>query len=355
MALNIFPRRKEQTAAPTPEPELTLPEPSPELLEEPRRKTRRGSRGGRGRTRPAGAATGEPGAEGEASFEAEAEAESISAAPVTRARRTRLPKAPIDAPPAVEVQLAAEVEPVRAPAARRSRKPVATAAPDTAPVEQAPEPVLAPPHRGGRAAPADTSTAGILRAIEQQSRQIEQLVRLQEEASRRGGAASTTTPARVGIFVDAANVELGLERSRARVDWGKVLQLLTSGRQLVRAVAYSPVHDDPTVSIETQRFVEPFLDKGYKVVTKPLKRFADNTVKANVDIEMALDIITMLDRLDVVCLVSGDGDFVRLVELIQSKGVRVGVIAVASSTATNLRHAADHYIDLQSRLRDIRL
>ena len=50
--------------------------------------------------------------------------------------------------------------------------------------------------------------------------------------------------------------------------------MLTRDRQLVRAIAYSPVHDDPGVSIETQRFVEPFLGKGYKVFTKPLKRFA---------------------------------------------------------------------------------
>ncbi len=355
MALNIFPRRKDQPAGPALEPEPTLPEPSPELLDEPRKKTRRGSRGGRGRTRPAGAPTGEPGSEGEPSFEAEAETEGAAPAPAARVRRPRVPKAPVEAPAGAEAELPAEAEPVHAPAARRSRKP-AGAPVAAAAAEEAPAPAVAPAHRGGRAAaPADASTAGILRAIEQQGRQIEQLVRLQEEAARRGGGAIASTPARVGIFVDAANVELGLERSRARVDWGKVLELLTRGRQLVRAVAYSPVHDDPSVSIETQRFVEPFLDKGYKVVTKPLKRFADNTVKANVDIEMALDIITMLDRLDVVCLVSGDGDFVRLVELIQSKGVRVEVIAVASSTATNLRHAADHYIDLQSRLRDIRL
>ena len=116
----------------------------------------------------------------------------------------------------------------------------------------------------------------------------------------------------------------------------------------------APVHDDPGVSIETQRFVEPFLGKGYKVFTKPLKRFQDNTIKANVDIELALDVMEMIDRLDVVCLVSGDGDFQRLVEVVQTKGVQVEVVAVGSSTASQLRHAADHYIDLQQRVKDIR-
>lgn len=204
----------------------------------------------------------------------------------------------------------------------------------------------------------EATTAGILKAIEQQSRQIDQLMRMQEEAARRGGnsgAAASAPPARVGVFVDAANVELASDRLRARFDWKKILEMLTRDRQLVRAIAYSPVHDDPGVSIETQRFVEPFLGKGYKVVTKPLKRFADGSIKANVDIEMALDVIEMADRLDVVCLISGDGDFQRLVEVVQSKGVRVEVVAVGSSTASNLRNAADYYIDLQSRLKDVKV
>ena len=62
----------------------------------------------------------------------------------------------------------------------------------------------------------------------------------------------------------------------------------------------------------------------------------------------------MLDRLDVVCLVSGDGDFQRLVEVVQARGVRVEVVAMANSTATNLRHAADTFIDLQARMREVR-
>ena len=168
------------------------------------------------------------------------------------------------------------------------------------------------------------------------------------------GHGVAAPPARVGIFVEVANVELAGDRLRARFDWGKILHLLTRDRQLVRAIAYSPVHDDPGVSIETQRFVEPFLERGYKVVTKPLKRFADGSIKANVDIELALDVIEMLNRLDVVVLMSGDGDFQRLVEVVQSKGVRVEVVAVGSSTASNLRHAADHFMDLQARLKDVR-
>lgn len=197
----------------------------------------------------------------------------------------------------------------------------------------------------------------LTRTLEAQAGQLAQLVRVQEDLARRvvqaSGPAAAPAP-RVGVFVDAANIELALDRLKHRVNWKKLLDYLSEGRQLVRAVAYSPVHDDPGVSIETQRFAEPFLDQGYRVVTKPLRRFADGTIKANVDIEIALDIMEMLDRLDVVVLVSGDGDFERLVEVVQAKGVRVEVVSVGSSTASNLRHAADRFIDIQAILPKVR-
>jgi uncharacterized LabA/DUF88 family protein len=85
-------------------------------------------------------------------------------------------------------------------------------------------------------------------------------------------------------------------------------------------------------------------------VTKPWKRFADGGMKANFDIELAVDILTMSDRLDVVVLLSGDGDFRRVVELVESKGVRVEVVSFAASTAMELRSVADAYIDLGSIL-----
>ncbi|MEO8540453.1 MAG: NYN domain-containing protein [bacterium] len=328
MVLNIFPRRERPQPAPVIEPESTLPEPSAEALEEPVKKTtRRGTRGGRGRRKP-GAETLENGvAEEVAEESAPAEA---TPAPAARTRRPRGAKAAAEAP-AVSDEPAAEPAPAtrRAPAARKSAAPAASDAMDL---------------------------SSLIRAVEAQGRQIEQLVRANEDSARRGGtpAPGGVAPARVGVFVDSANVELAIDRLRARVDWRKVLAILTDGRVLVRAMAYSPVHDDPGVSIETQRFAEPFLGKGFKVVTKPLKRFADGTIKANVDIEMALDIIEMLDRLDVVCLVSGDGDFQRLVEVVQSKGVRVEVVAVGTSTAANLRNAADQYIDIASILPKVR-
>ena len=355
MVLNIFPRGPKAEAAPAPEPEASLPEPSPDVMEElddtKKRPTRRGSRGGRGRSRTASTESeGEVPAADPGSSEPEV-------APTRAPRRTARPKAAEPAPEVAEV--AAEANPATdAPSpAPRSRRGTPRQQTETKAREEAAasEPGVTAPAQPTESKGSRSTDTALLRAIEQQGRQIEQLVETVRRAGSGLSGGSTSTRARVGVFVDAANVELASDRLRARFDWAKILEMLTRDRQLVRAIAYSPVHDDPGVSIETQRFVEPFLGKGYKVVTKPLKRFQDGTIKANVDIELALDIIEMLDRLDVVCLVSGDGDFQRLVEVIQSKGVRVEVVAAGNSTAATLRNAADQFIDLQQRLRDVRV
>ena len=152
------------------------------------------------------------------------------------------------------------------------------------------------------------------------------------------------------MFLDVPNLIYAAEQAGVRVHFGKLLDFLTQGRQLVRATAYAPITDDPNTRFEAQRFVAPVINQGYKVVTKTWKRFADGGMKANFDIELAVDILTMSDRLDIVVLLSGDGDFRRVLELVESKGVRVEVISFAASTAMELRAVADHYIDLGSIL-----
>jgi uncharacterized LabA/DUF88 family protein len=155
---------------------------------------------------------------------------------------------------------------------------------------------------------------------------------------------------KVGIFLDVPNLMYTAEQLGVRLHFGRLLAYLTEGRQLVRATAYAPITDDPQTRFELQRFVAPVINHGYKVVTKPWKRFADGGMKANFDIELAVDILTMSDRLDVVVLLSGDGDFRRVLELVESKGVRVEVVAFAASTASELRAVADQYTDVASIL-----
>jgi uncharacterized LabA/DUF88 family protein len=167
------------------------------------------------------------------------------------------------------------------------------------------------------------------------------------------GKAKTSHP-RVGIFVDVPNLIYAAERRNITIDFGKVLDYFTRDRDLVRASAYAPITDDPQAKLESQRFVQHFVGHPYRIITKPLKRFADGSMKANFDIELAVDILTMSDRLDVVVLMSGDGDFRRVVELIASRGVRVEVAAFGETASSELKTVADLYIDIGAHLEEFR-
>ncbi len=160
---------------------------------------------------------------------------------------------------------------------------------------------------------------------------------------------------RVAVFVDVPNIMYAAEREGVVLDYGKVLNFIIGNREMVRASAYAPISDDPEEKLETQKFVQPFVDLGYRIVTKPLKRYANGSIKANFDVELAIDVLTMSDRLDIVVLMSGDGDFRRLVELVESKGVRVEVVAFGPSTAAELRAVADEYTDLNDHLKELRV
>jgi uncharacterized LabA/DUF88 family protein len=239
----------------------------------------------------------------------------------------------------------------------RGRKKTTSAAPE--PAQQAQPEVQPPPTRTRRtAAPAREDSVGSLDAF---TREVSATLKgvqtaiadLQAEIAKRPPVVATAHP-RVGIFVDVPNVIYAAERRNVNIDFGRVLEYFTRGRELVRASAYAPISDDPQAKLESQRFAHHFLGHPYRLITKPLKRFADGSMKANFDIELAVDILTMSDRLDVVVLLSGDGDFRRVVELIASRGVRVEVVAFSETASSELKNVADLYIDIGAHLDEFR-
>ena len=248
---------------------------------------------------------------------------------------------------------------------RNTRRRSSGANGSTSNATPAPAPAKTTGRRGSRrgsqestsADPADQMIALLERQtalLEQQGQAIEQLARSQALLTETllGQRGEDTVPARIevlprlAIFVDVPNILYGAESSGVRLNWGKVADFLSHGRTLVRAIAYAPISDDPSARTENERFVVPFLDHGYRIATKPLKRFAGGSVKANFDVELAIDVLTMSDRVDVIVLVSGDGDFRRLVEIVGARGVRVEVMAFGKSTSSDLRQVADRYIDI---------
>ena len=161
---------------------------------------------------------------------------------------------------------------------------------------------------------------------------------------------------KVGIFLDVPNLMYGVDDDADGViDMGLLLNLLNKDRELVRATAYSPIVDDSDEPLQEQRFVKPFVPYDYRIVTKPMKRFSDGSVKGNLDIELVVDMITMSDRLDVVVLVSGDADFLKAIQMVQSKGIKVEVASFPKSTSVELKAVADEYLDLSKLYNQVKV
>ena len=292
---------------------------------------------------------------------------SSAAAPTRRRRWGGRPKA-VEAPAPPPTPEPPAAPPPAAPARRRrrggkqteTRPGVASVAPVGKAAAEAPGQTPAgdladlPGLLTRQGAVVEAYAAEQLRVLQGMHRSLGSLEARLGSALGRGAPEQGGLPLpRVGIFIDVPNVMYAAERRGISIDFGRLLSFLSRGRERVRASAYAPISDDPQIPLAGQKFVQPFVDHGYRIVTKPLKRFADGSIKANFDVELAIDVLTMSDRLDVVTLVSGDGDFRRLVELVASKGVRVEVVAFAESTSAELRAVADEYIDLGANLPEL--
>ncbi len=277
---------------------------------------RRGTRGGRGRG---------------------ARAESETDRPVTNSNEPRIVGRRPGRPRAGTTPIATPAAPPAAVAlpAPPSEQPQVPAV-EAAPARRAPT-------RRAAAPATEAIPEGLVAALADQARAIDALrTEVKALADR---VASGGRRARLGVFVDVPNLLYGAERGE-RLDMGKLLSYLCQDRELVRATAYAPVSDNPMEPVQQQRFVAPFVPYEYRIVTKPLKRFADGSIKGNFDVEMAVDMISMIDRLEVMAIVSGDADFARVVEEAQSRGVRVEVVAFAGSTSAEMRALADRYIEV---------
>jgi uncharacterized LabA/DUF88 family protein len=159
---------------------------------------------------------------------------------------------------------------------------------------------------------------------------------------------------RIALFIDGANLYAAARALAFDIDYKRLLQLFGAKARLIRAFYYTALIEDQEYS--PLRPLVDWLDyNGYTMVTKPTKEFTDamgrRKLKGNMDIELAIDVMEMASSLDHVVLFSGDGDFRRLVEAVQRKGVRVSVVSTIRSAppmiADELRRQADVFIELQ--------
>ncbi len=158
---------------------------------------------------------------------------------------------------------------------------------------------------------------------------------------------------KVAIFIDGSNLYSASRALDFDIDYKALLEWMASNGRLVRAFYYTALIDEQEYSP-----IRPLVDwldyNGYSMVTKPTKEFTDSQgrkkIKGNMDIELAIDMMEMADKVDHILLFSGDGDFRRLIEAVQRKSVRVTVVSTIKSTppmvSDDLRRQADHFLDL---------
>jgi len=151
---------------------------------------------------------------------------------------------------------------------------------------------------------------------------------------------------RVGVFVDVQNLYYSARGLyKAKVNFKEILKESVKTRKLIRAFAYVIKADVKDES----NFFDALENQGYEIRAKDLQTFIGGHKKGDWDVGIAMDIVKLAPKLDVVVLVSGDGDYVPLVQYAQSAGCRVEAIAFGKSSSSKLKEAADEFTDLDKQ------
>lgn len=158
---------------------------------------------------------------------------------------------------------------------------------------------------------------------------------------------------RRALFIDGSNLYAAAKNLGFDIDYGKLKHFFESGSWLLRAYYYTAIAEDQEYS--PVRPLADWLDyNGFTLVSKPAKEFVDpmgrRRIRGNMDVEITVDALALADRIDHMILMSGDGDFRRLIEAMQSKGVRVTVVSTIRTSppmvADEIRRQADEFLDL---------
>ena len=151
---------------------------------------------------------------------------------------------------------------------------------------------------------------------------------------------------RVGVFVDMQNMYHSAKNLYgSRINFAELMKLAVQDRQVVRALVYVVKGGE---SAEEQKFFDALEKSGLELKMKDLQVFAGGAKKADWDVGMAVDVIAMAKQLDVAVLVTGDGDFVPLVEYLKHNGLVVEAVSFGRSTSLKLKEAVHNFIDLDA-------
>lgn len=197
----------------------------------------------------------------------------------------------------------------------------------------------------------------LLRGFDEiQQRQTDRILQALRQTYTSGDTTSrsnTSLTERVGVFVDVPNLIYASRYLNRWIDFGRLLERLAAGRRVVRAHAYSPTDPDPSAE---QQFLTPVRSQGYRITTKNYRTFASGAKKADLDLDLCMDIVRLVvaRAIDTIILCSGDGDFLPLLDFCSDNGVRVEVASFLEATSDELRNACDRFYNL-STLDSVRL
>lgn len=148
---------------------------------------------------------------------------------------------------------------------------------------------------------------------------------------------------RVGVFVDVQNMYYSAKSLHGRkINFANILRTAAAGRKLIRAIAYVIKADER----DKEHFYEGLEKIGYEIRAKELQIFYGGAKKGDWDVGIAMDVMRLVAKLDVIVLVSGDGDFQDLLEHAKALGCRTEVIAFGKSCSSRLKEAAHLIVDM---------
>jgi len=148
---------------------------------------------------------------------------------------------------------------------------------------------------------------------------------------------------RIAVLVDSQNLYHSAQSMYTQnIDYAELLEAAVDGRELTRAIAYVIRADAP----EEESFFEALVDIGFETRIKEIRTFPDGSKKADWDVGMSLDAVTLANHVDTIALCTGDGDFARLCSHLKHEGVRVEVLSFGESTSEDLVAAADAFFDV---------
>jgi uncharacterized LabA/DUF88 family protein len=146
------------------------------------------------------------------------------------------------------------------------------------------------------------------------------------------------------VLIDGANLYYAAQTKKLRLDFTQIINFFQKNTELLECIYYTAFNPEDEKQLT---FIKNLENVGYKVVSKPLKTFKDDSKKGNLDVEIVVDAITKMQDYEYLVLISGDGDFNYLVSKLDENGKKVAVLGVGGSMSFELHQNADYYFFLE--------